>query len=105
MNPFIVFDAQKVVPDAFALALATAARTRALRSGADPRVDLEAEPGPHLALSEIAAGAFTTEDMKPFLFTAGTEALHVRQREAAPKLCDDRPLGVAAYVPAEGTVH
>jgi len=105
MNPMIVFDAQEVVPDAFALALAAAARTRALRRGAEPRVDAEVAPGPYLALSEIAAGAFITEDLAPFLLTTRTEALRLERRGATPKLCNDRRSGGAAYVPAEGAVH
>ncbi|WP_210528520.1 DNA-directed RNA polymerase subunit omega [Rubellimicrobium arenae] len=104
MNPLIVFDAKKVVPDPFALTLAAAARARALRQGAEPRVIAGAAPGPHLALAEIAAGAFAKGELASFLPDAAGVP---RLAPPKPRLAigDGGRPAVAVSVPAKGTVH
>jgi DNA-directed RNA polymerase subunit omega len=67
MNPHIIFDCQKVLPNRFALTLAAAARSRALARGAEPRLDAADYSVNELALHEIAAGAFTRDELAPFL--------------------------------------
>lgn len=67
MDPHVVLDCQKVVPNRFALALAAAARSRALRRSADPRLDIDDVGANDLTLHEIAAGAFTQNELAPFL--------------------------------------
>ncbi len=108
MNPLIVLDAGKVVPDRFALAVAAAARARALCRGAEPRLEGHVEPEPHLvshlALSEIASRAFTEEELAPFLPEGAAGAPRLGPPGALPKLCDDRQ-AVATPVPAPGTIH
>ncbi len=105
MNSLIVFDAKKVVPDPFALTMAAAARARALRHGAEPRIDADVEPGPQLALSEIAAGAFAEEELAPFLSIAGAEARRLAPPEARPRLCDGGQTAATAPVLPPRTVH
>ena len=56
MNPLILDDCQKVLPNPFLLAIAAAARARALRHGAEPKVSCGTPPPIELALQEIAAG-------------------------------------------------
>jgi DNA-directed RNA polymerase subunit omega len=104
MNPLIVFDARKVVPDPFALTLAAAARARALRQGAEPRVVAGVDPGPHLALSEIAAEAFDDEELAPFLPNAGGEP-RLPPPQHRLEIGDGSRPALAAPVPAEGAVH
>ncbi|WP_342640238.1 DNA-directed RNA polymerase subunit omega [Rhodoligotrophos ferricapiens] len=67
MDPFVVFDCAKVLPNRFALTLAAAARGRALRRGAEPRSDRLAAGAGDLALHEIAEGAFTRAELGLFL--------------------------------------
>lgn len=67
MDPNVVFDCQRVVPNRFALALAAAARSRALNRGAQPRLDLPASDMRELALQEIATGALSPEKLALFL--------------------------------------
>ncbi|MBN9035775.1 MAG: DNA-directed RNA polymerase subunit omega [Rhizobiales bacterium] len=67
MDPHIIFDCQKVLPNRFALTLAAAARSRALARGAEPRLDVADYSVNELALHEIAAGAFTRDELAPFL--------------------------------------
>lgn len=67
MDPFVVFDCAKVLPNRFALTLAVAARSRALQRGARPRSDEPAASPSGVALHEIAAGAFTPAELAPFL--------------------------------------
>lgn len=67
MDPHIIFDCQKVLPNRFALTLAAAARSRALARGAEPRLDAADYSVNELALYEIAAGAFTRDELAPFL--------------------------------------
>ena len=104
MNPLTVLDARELVPDLFALALAAAARVRALRQGSEPRVDADVGPGPDLALSEIAAGAFAKEELAPFLPDA-SRVLRLSSLGSQNKIGDGGRPAVAASVPAEGTVH
>lgn len=67
MDPHIIFDCEKVLPNRFALTLAAAARSRALNRGAEPRLDIDDASVSDLALHEIAAGVFTREELTPFL--------------------------------------
>ncbi len=67
MDPLIVFDCQNIVPNRFALALAAAARTRALNHGDQPRVEVWSRSNIDVALSEIAAGAFAPEEIERYL--------------------------------------
>ena len=105
MNSLIVFDAKKVVSNPFTLTVAAAARARALRLGAEPRIDAEVEPGPYLALSEIAAGAFAEEELAPFLSIAGAEARRLAPPEARPRLYDGAQRAAAVPVLPPRTVH
>ena len=67
MDPHIVFDCQKVLPNRFALTLAAAARSRALARGAAARLEAAATGNASdLALREIAAGAFEEFELAPF---------------------------------------
>lgn len=67
MDPLIAFDAQRIIPNRFALAIAAAGRARALARGSKPR--LSGRPGDNagLALGEIAAAAFEPDEIEPFL--------------------------------------
>ena len=67
MDPSVVFDCERVLPNRFAMTLAAAARSRALKRGHPPRLDRPATSTVDLALHEIAAGAFTKEELGPFL--------------------------------------
>lgn len=67
MDPHVIFDCQKVLPNRFALTLAAAARGRALARGAEPRLDRPGRSMGDLALKEIAAGAFTRHELAFFL--------------------------------------
>jgi DNA-directed RNA polymerase subunit omega len=71
MDPHVVFDCQKVLPNRFALTLAAAARSRALGSGAEPRLHSDHAGASDLALHEIAAGMFTRKELAPFLPAEG----------------------------------
>ncbi|TWG97922.1 DNA-directed RNA polymerase subunit omega [Mesorhizobium sp. J18] len=67
MDPLVVFECQKILPNRFALTLAAAARSRALNRGRAPRLDQPAAGTVDLALHEIAAGVFTQQELAPFL--------------------------------------
>ena len=67
MDPRVVFDCQKILPNRFALALAAAARSRALNRGAEPRLDRQGVNASELALLEIASGAFVEDELAPYL--------------------------------------
>lgn len=58
MNPLIIQDCEKVLPNPFLLAIAAAARARALRHGAEPKTLCGSLPPTERALQEIAAGFF-----------------------------------------------
>lgn len=51
MDPFIVYNCEKFVPNRFALALAAASRCRVLNRGADPRTGELAGSGVDLAFA------------------------------------------------------
>jgi len=78
MNPFIMQDCQKVLPNPFLLALTAAARVRALRRGAEPKVLCSPLPPTELALQEIAAGLLAKEDFEFLPSRAG--GVLVRQK-------------------------
>ena len=67
MNPFVAIDAQQAVPDRFAQVLAASARSRALKAGAEPRVEPQRQATEEVALEEIATGAISQEELRPFL--------------------------------------
>lgn len=67
MDPFVVFNCQQIVPDRFVLALAAAARSRALLRGAQPRLAGSGKRATEVALQEIAGGAFSRAELAPFL--------------------------------------
>jgi DNA-directed RNA polymerase subunit omega len=67
MDPSLVFACEKVLPNRFALTLVAAARSRALNRGQAPRLKRPATITADHALHEIAAGAFTKEELAPFL--------------------------------------
>jgi len=73
MDPLVVFDCQQVLPNRFVLALAAAARTRALARGSAPRLDKSGTGLSELALHEIAGGLFTQDELTPFLPGSGDE--------------------------------
>ena len=104
MDPLVVFDCHKQVPNPFGLALAASARTRALRNGAPVRVQAPDLDSTELALREIAAGVFTPRDLGAFL--PGSSMPHLL---AAPdELCGREPMPmdtVAPGSPPGDTVH
>lgn len=67
MDPHVVFDCHEIVPNRFALTMAASARARALARGAEPRLDLPHASVSDLALHEIARGAFSHDELAPFL--------------------------------------
>jgi len=67
MNPLLVFDCEKVVPNRFELSLALAARTHQLNRGSEPRVELDGGSTIDAALREFAMGAFTPSEIKTLL--------------------------------------
>jgi DNA-directed RNA polymerase subunit omega len=67
MDPNIVFDCEKVLPNKFGLAIAAAARVRALGRGGEPRIRIADSGRTELALREIAAGAFKPDELAPFM--------------------------------------
>ncbi len=86
MNPFVVFDCAKVLPNRFALTLAAAARSHALHRGAQPRSDTPAANASDLALREIAEGAFTPAELGLFLVGPSGPRLLPRPPAWDPKL-------------------
>lgn len=71
MDPNIIFDCEKVLPNRFGLALAAAARIRALNRGSEPRIGVADAGTTECALREIAAGVFRPFELAPFM--SGTE--------------------------------
>ena len=67
MDPLLVFDCDKHMPNRFALALAGAARARALRAGVPPRIGVTESSRAEIALREIASGVFAPEELDAFL--------------------------------------
>jgi len=99
MDTRVVFDCQKV------LTLAAASRIRALARGAEPRLDAVDRSVGDLALHEIAAGAFTRDELAPFLPGADERQL-LPPPDPASRLRDGG--GGSAAAPAsrsQKTVH
>ena len=95
MDPFVVFDCAKVLPNRFALTLAAAARSRAIQRGAQPRSNEPAASPGDLALHEIASGAFTAAELAPFLVERkGTHLIPPPALDQKP--CGSAPAGRAA---------
>jgi DNA-directed RNA polymerase subunit omega len=96
MDPHVVFDCQKVLPNKFALSLAAAARCRALRRGVEPKLEMENDSLCELALHEIAAGVFARHELAPFLPGADGRSYLPPSPGPDSKLCDGGCEGVAA---------
>jgi DNA-directed RNA polymerase subunit omega len=107
MDPFVVFDCAKVLPNRFALTLAAAARSRALHTGAQPRSDRPAASASELALHEIGEGAFTLAELGLYLEGPGGPWLLPRPPAWDPKLRGGAPPQSAAVPvsPSGETVH
>lgn len=107
MDPFVVFDCAKVLPNRFALTLAAAARSRALHRGAEPRSDRPAAGAGDLALHEIAEGAFTPAELGSFLEGRSGPQLLPRLSAFDPELRGGAPPKSAAapVSPSGETVH
>lgn len=107
MDPLIVFDAQRTIPNPFALAIAAAGRARALSRGAEPRLPAKAKSRAHLALSEIAGKAFETQEIEPFLLAGSVSSRdRVRSKSGAKELrAVGRSKPAAAPAPVSGAVH
>ncbi len=93
MDPLVVLDCQKVLPDRFALTLAAAARSRALLQGAGAMLDMPGASPAELALHEIAAGLLTRDEIAAIPPEAGRAALPPPGPAAASSL------------PPQGKVH
>jgi DNA-directed RNA polymerase subunit omega len=65
VDPFVVFDCEKVLRNRFALTVVAAARSRALKTGSAPRLKRPTTDILDLALQEIAAGVFTRDELDP----------------------------------------
>ncbi|MDF3156603.1 RNA polymerase rpb6 [Mesorhizobium sp. XAP10] len=97
MDPLIVFDAQRTIPNPFALAVAAAGRARALAPGAAPRLAARPKSRLHLALSEIAGNAFEPREIEPFLLTEPISPKDCARFKSGPrKLCGIGPNRPAA---------
>jgi DNA-directed RNA polymerase subunit omega len=104
MDPLIVYDCQKQVPNRFGLALAAAARARALRKGVPVRVQTAGLESTEVALREIASGAFTPKEIGVFLPGTSMPPL----LGAPDQLCDSEPWQKQAVAPeslSRDTVH
>jgi DNA-directed RNA polymerase subunit omega len=104
MDPLVVFDCQKQVPNRFGLALAAAARARALRKGAPVQVQAPELDSTELALREIAAGVFALRELGVFLPGSSMPSL----LGTPDQFCDSEPLqneAVAPGSPSRDTVH
>ena len=103
MDPLVVFDCQKIVPDRFALTLVAVARSRALNRGANPRIERPGQSTSGCALHEIAAGAFAPEELAPFL-SRGQRSLALTA--PSPLREDDAGgLALASPSPTPETLH
>ncbi|MDQ0133740.1 DNA-directed RNA polymerase subunit omega [Neorhizobium galegae] len=96
MDPHVVFDCQEIVPNRFALTIAAAARARALNCGAQPRRDLPHASVSDLALHEIADGAFTRDELAPFLPGLAATTLLPAPDPTTTELCGDGAASAAA---------
>jgi DNA-directed RNA polymerase subunit omega len=104
MDPLVVFDCQKQVPNRFGLALAAAARARALRKGVPVRVQTAGLESTEVALREIASGAFAPKELGVFLPGTAMPPL----LGAPDQLRDSEPWqkeAVAPGSPSRDTVH
>ena len=63
MDPFVIFDCEKVLRNRFALTVVAAARSRALKTGSAPLLKRPTTDVVDLALQEIAAGVFTRDEL------------------------------------------
>lgn len=75
MDPHVVFDCQKILPNKFVLAVAAAACCRALNRGGKPRLDLPGIKESELALQEIASGVLAGAELALFAGPAATAPL------------------------------
>ncbi|WP_417418733.1 DNA-directed RNA polymerase subunit omega [Hoeflea sp.] len=100
MDPLVVFDCEKVLPNRFALVLAAAARSRALNRGAEPRLEVQGRNTSDLALQEIARGAFSKDELAPFLFASTALTRLPAPNSTTPELrgdgCSDAAAAPAA---------
>ncbi|ABS17314.1 DNA-directed RNA polymerase subunit omega (plasmid) [Brucella anthropi] len=103
MDPHVIFDCEKALPNRFVLVLAAAARTRALNRGAEPRLALGDRNAGDLALQEIAAGAFSEEELAPFLLPHRAEARLLPAPSTISELCGDGRSKAAAAPAASPT--
>lgn len=95
MDPTVVFDCERVLPNRFALTLAAAARSRALNRGQPARLARSATSTVDLALHEIAADAFTEKELAPFLPSQDSASLY------PPPACPTRWADAAAPLSLE----
>jgi DNA-directed RNA polymerase subunit omega len=95
MDPHIVFDCEKVLPNRFDLAVAAAARVRALSRGGEPRIRISDTGRTELALREIAAGAFEPDELAPFMRGLG-EVKRLASSDPPNELCGDSASAAAA---------
>jgi DNA-directed RNA polymerase subunit omega len=107
MDPHVVFDCQKIVPNRFALTMVAAARTRALNRGAEPRLDLPHANVSDLALHEIADGAFSRDELAPLLLGSAATTLLPAPDPTTTELRGDGAASAAAapVSSAQETVH
>lgn len=107
MDPFVVFDCAKVLPNRFALTVAAAARSHALHRDAQPRLDTPAASASDLALREIAEGAFTPAELGLFLKGPSGSRLLPRPPAWNPTLRGGTPpeSATALVSPSGETVH
>ncbi|MAU19259.1 MAG: DNA-directed RNA polymerase subunit omega [Martelella sp.] len=103
MDPYVIFDCEKALPNRFMLVLAAAARTRALNRGAEPRLALPHRNASDLALQEIAAGAFSEDELAQFLLPQRAEARFLPAPSTTSKLCGDGRSKAAAASAASPT--
>jgi DNA-directed RNA polymerase subunit omega len=105
MDPHVVFDGQKVLPNRFALSLAAAARKRALNHGAERRLAGWPDAGTgDLALHEIAAAAFTEAELSTAL--RGPRATALLRERGSPTSLPASPDGAAApRLQPKETIH
>jgi DNA-directed RNA polymerase subunit omega len=66
MEILYTVDCERFIPNRFELVLVAAARARAIARGAEPRVDGEGTAS-RLALREIAAGRFNSDEIQALL--------------------------------------
>ncbi|RSC30035.1 DNA-directed RNA polymerase subunit omega [Agrobacterium sp. FDAARGOS_525] len=107
MDPHVVFDCQEIVPNRFVLTIVAAARARALNRGAEARVDLPDSGVQDLALREVAKGAFSRDELAPFLPALTSPARLTASDPTATELRGDGAASAAAAPrsSAQETVH